>query len=189
MQRKMEMQSKLSLMWLSVCFTNSWIVFPKMLLKISKAELASRIKNSDTNKNSRQALSTIAYWYKYINYKEEPRIYLNRPEQHFKGILLFRLLLRVRHYDRCLELLWNKISAQKINMTKIIDLAQHISTGANTEHCRLVLQTWFEKETFRLNWRRSKKFHTKHLKVTWVSSAPKRSSLDADSSNCSLRGD
>ena len=40
---------------------------------------------------------------------------------------------------------------KKVNMAKIIDLAQHISTGANTEHCRLVLQTWFEKETFRLN--------------------------------------
>ena len=61
MQRKMDMQSKLSLMWLSVCFTNSWTVFPKMLLKISRAEVASRIKNSDTNRNSRQALSTMAY--------------------------------------------------------------------------------------------------------------------------------
>ena len=40
------------------------------------------------------------------NYKEEPRIYLNRPEQHFKGILLFCLLLGVRHYDWCLELLY-----------------------------------------------------------------------------------
>ena len=33
-----------------------------MLLKISWAEVESRIKNSEMNRNSRQALSTMAYW-------------------------------------------------------------------------------------------------------------------------------
>ena len=33
------------------------------------------------------------------------KLYLNGPEQHFKRIFLLRLLLRVRHYYRCLQLL------------------------------------------------------------------------------------
>ena len=33
------------------------------------------------------------------------KLYLNGPEQHFKRIFLLSLLLRVRHYYRCLQLL------------------------------------------------------------------------------------
>ena len=29
----------------------------------------------------------------------------------------------------------------------VVDLAQDITTGTNTEHCCLVFQTWFEEES------------------------------------------
>ena len=75
-QRKTEMQSKLSVTELSVCFTSTVRVLPEIarddnvnkdeflpniLLKRSCAVLVSNMKNSEMKRNSLHALSTRAY--------------------------------------------------------------------------------------------------------------------------------
>ena len=89
------------------------------------------------------------------NVYRKARIYLDGSEQHFERIFLLSLLLRVRHYYRCLQLLY-KVNVSISHQFHIVDLAQDISTATNTEHCCLVFQTWLEEETLCLH-------HSSHI--------------------------